>query len=286
MSYTIAGDIHTHTLFSRHAYSTIAENVAAARAVGLEVLGSADHFSCMLFPEQHIRNFQFFINQGVWPRVWDGVTVLRGMEADIVSLSGEIFGQDIPCRENITGRPFRTERSLFDQVVRGLDYVVASVHNGDFTEGASLAATTAMYVKAHLSFGGSGGSLDMHGVIVSRAAALHAKSPERGRASALRSHPGPVCARVLPAPAFRPLPRPPAPASTSRLLLSCICAPSVPSQARLDTIGVLYTHAYAPRRSREVTSAAARARLHSASTSRRAKLLSVYAAQGASGFSS
>ena len=89
MSYTIAGDIHTHTLFSRHAYSTIAENVAAARAAGLEVLGSADHFSCMLFPEQHIRNFQFFINQGVWPRVWDGVTVLRGMEADIVSLSGE-----------------------------------------------------------------------------------------------------------------------------------------------------------------------------------------------------
>lgn len=148
MSYTIAGDIHTHTLFSRHAYSTIAENVAAACAVGLEVLGSADHFSCMLFPEQHIRNFQFFINQGVWPRVWDGVTVLRGMEADIVSLSGELFGQDIPCRENITGRPFRTERSLFDQVVRGLDYVVASVHNGDFTEGASLAATTAMYVKA------------------------------------------------------------------------------------------------------------------------------------------
>ena len=54
----------------------------------------------------------------------------------------------------------------------------------------------------------------MHGAIVSRAAALHAKSPERGRASALRSHPGPVCARVLPAPAFRtpPCPGVPAPA--------------------------------------------------------------------------
>ena len=38
MPYTIAADIHTHTLASRHAYSTIAENVAAARAAGLELL--------------------------------------------------------------------------------------------------------------------------------------------------------------------------------------------------------------------------------------------------------
>ena len=148
MSYVIAGDIHTHTLFSRHAYSTISENVAAARAAGLEVLGSADHFSCMLFPEQHMRNFQFFINQNVWPREWDGVLVLRGIEADIVSLEGTLFGQDIPCPENITGAPFAVERSLFERVTAGLDYVVASVHDRGFTHGASLAQTTAMYVGA------------------------------------------------------------------------------------------------------------------------------------------
>ncbi len=148
MPYQIKTDIHTHTLFSRHAYSTIGENVAAARAAGLELLGSADHFSAMLFPEQHIRNFQFFMNQRAWPRVWDGVVVLRGMEADIVSLDGALFGQDIACPLSIVDRPYKLDLPLFDRVVEELDYVVASVHNGAFTQGASIAQTTAMYCAA------------------------------------------------------------------------------------------------------------------------------------------
>ena len=44
-------DVHTHTLYSRHAYSTILENVHAAKEAGLELLGSTDHFSSMLYPE-------------------------------------------------------------------------------------------------------------------------------------------------------------------------------------------------------------------------------------------
>ena len=143
--YTIAGDIHTHTLASRHAYSTISENVAAARAAGVEVLGSTDHFSMMLYPEQHIRNFQFFINQGIWPREWDGVTVLRGAEVDIVSLAGTFFGQDIPCPEGIVGHLNRPGSTLFDIVTRDLDYLIASVHNGMFADGVTVAQTTAMY---------------------------------------------------------------------------------------------------------------------------------------------
>ena len=43
-------DTHTHTLYSRHAYSTVRENVIAARDAGLELLGITDHFSDMLFP--------------------------------------------------------------------------------------------------------------------------------------------------------------------------------------------------------------------------------------------
>lgn len=147
MTYRIASDIHTHTMFSRHAYSTIAENVAAARAEGLELLGSADHFSCMLFPEQHIRNFQFFSNQVIWPRVWDGVTLLRAAEVDIVSLEGDLFGQDIVCSTNITGGPFRREKTLFTYVTANLDYLVASVHNKRFTMDASSAQTTGMYLR-------------------------------------------------------------------------------------------------------------------------------------------
>lgn len=148
MAYRIACDVHTHTVFSRHAYSTIAENVAACRAADVELLGSTDHFSSMLFPEQHLRNFQYFLNQGCWPRVWDGVVVLRGLEVDIVSLDGGLFGQDIDCPQTIVGRPYREPGSLFDRVTGSMDYLIASVHNGEFTKGAPIARTTNMYVQA------------------------------------------------------------------------------------------------------------------------------------------
>ena len=51
MSYTIKCDTHTHTLFSKHAYSTIEENVRAAAEAGMELLASTDHYSAMLYPD-------------------------------------------------------------------------------------------------------------------------------------------------------------------------------------------------------------------------------------------
>lgn len=148
MGYTILGDVHTHTLYSRHAYSTIEENVRAAAEAGLEILGSADHFSGMLYPEQHLRNFQYLINMGVWPRTWHGVTVLHGCEADVVSLDGSLFGQDIVVHCDITGRDLGVERTLFDRATGDADYLIASVHDGSFAEGASVSQVTDMYVAA------------------------------------------------------------------------------------------------------------------------------------------
>ena len=85
MPYLLSCDIHTHTMFSAHAYSTIEENVYWAAERGLQVLGSADHLSSMVSPcPNDLRSYQFFINQDVWPRIWSGVLVLRGAEADIV----------------------------------------------------------------------------------------------------------------------------------------------------------------------------------------------------------
>ena len=147
MALSIKTDIHTHTLFSRHGYSTIAENIAAARAAGLELLGSSDHFSCMLFPEQHLRNFQFFTNQNIWPRTWDGVTLLRAAEVDITTLDGGFFGQDIISADNITTERSTRGETLFHRVTRGLDYLVASVHDRSFAAGAPLARTTEMYLN-------------------------------------------------------------------------------------------------------------------------------------------
>ena len=148
MGYSILGDVHTHTLFSRHAYSTIEENVRAAAEAGLELLGSTDHFSCMLYPEQHLRNFQHLINVGVWSRTWHGVTVLRGCEADVVGLDGSLFGQDIAVDRDITGHELGVTRTLYERVAGPADYVIASVHNGSFADGASVSQVTDMYIAA------------------------------------------------------------------------------------------------------------------------------------------
>ena len=40
----IKADLHTHTIFSKHAYSTIEENVRAARDKGMQFIAITDHF--------------------------------------------------------------------------------------------------------------------------------------------------------------------------------------------------------------------------------------------------
>jgi putative hydrolase len=143
----IACDVHTHTLYSRHAYSTIGECVHAAAGAGLELLGSTDHFGAMLFTTNDARNFQHFINFGVWPRVWEGVVVMHGCEADIMDLEGHLFGWDVPVDRDITQRPRETTTTLKDFVFRGADYAIASIHNDAPMAGAPLAATTQMYLN-------------------------------------------------------------------------------------------------------------------------------------------
>lgn len=143
----IACDVHTHTLFSRHAYSTLEENVRAASAQGFELLSVTDHFSCMLFEEQTLKNFQYFINMGVWPREWMGVRLLHGCEADIVDVEGHLFGWDIPVTANITEEP-RRDSTLKEKVFDGCDYVIASIHRTDFCDHATRAQNTQMYINA------------------------------------------------------------------------------------------------------------------------------------------
>ncbi|MFR4804493.1 MAG: hypothetical protein ACLT98_14955 [Eggerthellaceae bacterium] len=104
--------------------------------------------SAACFVEQHLRNFQYLINMGVWPRTWHGVTVLHGCEADVVGLDGSLFGQDIVVQCDITGRDLGVERTLFDRATGDADYVIASVHDGSFAEGASVSQVTDMYVAA------------------------------------------------------------------------------------------------------------------------------------------
>jgi len=143
----IACDVHTHTLFSRHAYSTVQEDVSAAAEHGMELLGVTDHYSSMLFNECTLKDFEYFLNLPAWPREWHGVRLLHGCEADIVDLEGHVFGYDIPVSHGINGDVI-PPTTLKSQVLCYCDYVIASVHGKDWANGASIASTTRMYLNA------------------------------------------------------------------------------------------------------------------------------------------
>ena len=146
--YRIECDTHTHTFYSRHAYSTIEENVKAAKKAGLKLLASTDHFSDMLYADyKNIKNYQYFFGVDQWPREWHKVTLLRGCEADVVDLEGHLFGHDIICPESIIGDPYGDNPTLQELVFKKVDFVIASVHSKRFAEGAGIARTTDMYLK-------------------------------------------------------------------------------------------------------------------------------------------
>ncbi len=100
----IAADLHTHTLVSGHAYSTIEENCRAAAAIGLDGLAITDHGPNMptALPAW------YFNNMVVLPDVIHGVRVFRGMEANILDDTGAIDGDW--------------------RMTRNLDLIVASCH--------------------------------------------------------------------------------------------------------------------------------------------------------------
>jgi putative hydrolase len=79
-------DTHTHTIASGHAYSSLAENVAAAASQGIRLLALTEHGPAMP-GSPHIF---FFRNMRVIPRIMNGVGILRGIEANIVNFAGEI----------------------------------------------------------------------------------------------------------------------------------------------------------------------------------------------------
>ncbi|MDO5301970.1 MAG: PHP domain-containing protein [Tissierellia bacterium] len=112
-------DLHTHTLASAHGYSTLRENVTAAKAKGLEILGTTDHSKAM----SGVYTNAFFTNYNAIPRVLDGVTVLCGVEANITDYRGAI---DI------------------DPLHRPLDYVIVSLHRPCILPGSTLENTRAV----------------------------------------------------------------------------------------------------------------------------------------------
>lgn len=87
----ILADLHTHTVASGHAYSSITENATAAAKKGLKILGMTDHGPSM----PGAPNLYHFGNLSIVPPELFGVQILTGVEANITSHEGEL---DLPLR--------------------------------------------------------------------------------------------------------------------------------------------------------------------------------------------
>lgn len=79
-------DIHTHTLASGHAYSTLQEMAKAASEKGLQVLGITEHAPSIPGAPEPV----FFRNTHVIPRTMYGVRLLIGAELNILDTQGTL----------------------------------------------------------------------------------------------------------------------------------------------------------------------------------------------------
>ncbi|MBI5231873.1 MAG: PHP domain-containing protein, partial [Coriobacteriales bacterium] len=74
----LRADLHTHTIASGHAYSTVSELAQSAAAQGIELIAVCDHGPALPGAphEWHFGNLKNV------PSVLDGVRVLKGVEAN------------------------------------------------------------------------------------------------------------------------------------------------------------------------------------------------------------
>lgn len=98
-------DLHVHTTASGHAYSTLKEYIDWGKQHGMETIGFSDHGPAMPGGP----NIFHIGNQTIIPRVIDGIRVLRGVEANILSVNGDI--------------------DISEKYIHRLDYCIASLHD-------------------------------------------------------------------------------------------------------------------------------------------------------------
>lgn len=79
-------DLHMHTVASTHAYSTLHDYIAEAKQKGIQLFAITDHGPDMA----DAPHAWHFMNMRVWPRLVEGVGILRGIEANIKNVRGEI----------------------------------------------------------------------------------------------------------------------------------------------------------------------------------------------------
>lgn len=101
-------DLHTHTSFSPHAYSTLLENVTFAKKHGMEAIAMTNHGESTL-DFSHIWHFANFSHL---PRVIEDVVVFTGVECSYMDANGTL---DMP-----------------EDRLKKMDIVISSRHGNGF----------------------------------------------------------------------------------------------------------------------------------------------------------
>lgn len=104
-----SSDLHTHTIVSGHAYSTLLENIDHCAKNHIKILGTSEHGPTMPGSPHH----WYFANLRAVPRKINDVIILRGAEANILDIDGNL--------------------DLTDDFAYCLDYMIASFHEPVFS---------------------------------------------------------------------------------------------------------------------------------------------------------
>ena len=113
-------DVHTHTVASGHAYSTVQEMAQAAADKGLKLLGITDHAPSI----PGACSFMYFLNLHVIPRRMYGIDLMLGAEINILDPAGTI--------------------DLDEDIMRRLDLRIAGIHSRCYTYGTKEENTSGL----------------------------------------------------------------------------------------------------------------------------------------------
>ncbi|MEF9893135.1 phosphatase [Anaerorhabdus sp.] len=114
-------DLHTHTISSGHAYSSLQENIHEAKLKGLKYCGMSDHAPGI----PGGTHFFHFKNLEVIPEIIEDVRVLRGCELNIIDEKGTV--------------------DLDEKTLKDLDYCLASFHTPCYSTNHTLEENMSAY---------------------------------------------------------------------------------------------------------------------------------------------